>query len=355
MMRQLRKVSLGAPAVLLAVALASPVRAQSASASDPAAAQALFDQGKKLMAEGKPAEACPKFAESQRLDPGVGTLLNLAACYESTGQIASAWSKFLEAESAARNENNADAAKVAQTRAGALAPKLSRVVVSVAGAGTAAEVPGLEVRRDDAIIGRAQWGVSIPVDPGKHRIRASAPNYEPWEQEVDVKGQGSSVAITVPSLRPAPPSPAAAPPASAPPGAAPASALPSSPSSAPAPAAPASESGGLGTSRTLAIGAGVIGIAGVTVGTVFGLKSKSKHDSAEEYCDSSNVCTDQKGVDLRDDALQSGNISTIGFVVGAAGLAGAAVLWLTAKPTEATAPAVGLGVGPGSVAVRGVF
>jgi hypothetical protein len=345
MMRQLRQFSLCAPGALLALALAAPVHAQTAPSSDPAAAQALFDQGKKLMAEGKPLEACPKFAESQRLDPGVGTLLNLAACYETTGQLASAWSKFLEAESAARNENNADAANVAHTRAGALAPKLSKIVVSVAGAGTAAEVPGLEVRRDDVIVGRAQWGVSIPVDPGMHRIRASAPNYEAWEQEVDVKGQGSNVAITVPSLRPAPPSPAAA---------------PSSGSVAPgplpppaAPVLPANESGGLGTSRALAIGAGVIGVAGVTLGTVFGLKSKSKRDSAKDYCDSSNVCSDQKGVDLRDDALAAGNISTIGFVVGAAGLAGAAVLWFTAKPAESTAPAVG--IGPGSVAVRGVF
>lgn len=99
-----------------------------------------------------------------------------------------------------------------------------------------------------------------------------------------------------------------------------------------------------------------MGLAGLTVGTIFGLQSKSKHDSAADYCDdASNVCTDREGVSLRSDAIHAGNISTVGFIVGAAGIAGAAVLWFTAKPTEASAPAVGFGFGPGSVAVCGAF
>jgi hypothetical protein len=349
MTRQATHLSLRSGALLLGLSLALPVQAESAG-RDPAGAQALFDQGKKLMAEGKPLEACPKFAESQRLDPGVGTLLNLAACYETAGQTASAWSQFLEAESAARTENNAEAARVAHTRAGALVPKLSRIVISVAGAGTPAEVPGLEVRRDDALIGRAQWGVAMPVDPGVHRIHASAPSYEPWDQELEVKGQGANVAITVPALRAAAPSPpvSAAPAAPAPPAATPAA----PPSSAPAPAPPPAHESGFGATRALALGAGVVGVAGLTLGTVFGLKAKSKHDSAEEHCGADNMCSAQ-GVSLRSDAISAGNVSTVAFVVGVAGVAGAAVLWFTAKPDNAGAPAVGLG--PGSVALRGAF
>src|SRR5262245_18728599 len=63
----------------------------SARADDSAAAQALFDQGRKLMESERWAEACPKLEESQRLDPAGGTLLHLALCREHEGRIATAW------------------------------------------------------------------------------------------------------------------------------------------------------------------------------------------------------------------------------------------------------------------------
>ena len=49
-------------------------------------AESLFREGKRLSGEHKFAEACPKFAESYKLDPGLGTLLNLAICHEVGGQ-----------------------------------------------------------------------------------------------------------------------------------------------------------------------------------------------------------------------------------------------------------------------------
>ena len=67
-----------------------------------AAAEALFDEAKKLANDGKFAEACPKFAESNRLDRGAGTLIHLADCYEKNKQTASAWATFKEAASAAQ-------------------------------------------------------------------------------------------------------------------------------------------------------------------------------------------------------------------------------------------------------------
>ena len=57
--------------------------AHGASPADRAAAQALFEQGRDLMARDRAEEACPRFEESQRLDSGLGTQFHLATCYEA--------------------------------------------------------------------------------------------------------------------------------------------------------------------------------------------------------------------------------------------------------------------------------
>ena len=101
-----------------------------ASLADKAAAQSLFDEGRKLMSAGKYAEACPKLAESQKLDPGVGTQFHLSDCYEKLGQTASAWAGFLEAASSTKSMGQGDREKVARDRAAALAPRLSKLTIT---------------------------------------------------------------------------------------------------------------------------------------------------------------------------------------------------------------------------------
>src|SRR5262245_28993804 len=80
--------------ILLGVAAAAPASAQPAGAQ----AEALFRQGRELLAAGKVAEACTAFEESQKVDPAVTTLLNLASCREMNSQLATAWGLFIEAE-----------------------------------------------------------------------------------------------------------------------------------------------------------------------------------------------------------------------------------------------------------------
>ena len=58
-----------------------------------------------------------------------------------------------------------------------------------------------------------------------------------------------------------------------------------------------------------------------------------------------------QGVHKWSTAGSTGNISTIGFIVGGVGVAGAVVLWLTA-PTSSSAQ---VGFGPGSLQVKGTW
>ena len=82
-----------------------------------ALAESLFQQARDLLEQGKVAEACPKFAESQRLDPATGTLLGLALCHEQEGKLASAWAEFVEAQGMAKRDGQQKRQQFAKQKA----------------------------------------------------------------------------------------------------------------------------------------------------------------------------------------------------------------------------------------------
>ena len=175
----------------LAILLSAPALAR---AQTSAAAELAFRQGRKLMNEGRYQEACPKFAESQRLDPAPGTQLNLADCYEKLGHTASAWETFRAAETAATASGQTDFASEARKRAEALEPRLCKLAI------TAEEkIDGLEVQLDGqpatALIGSA-----APIDPGEHTVEARAPGKKDWRQPVRVVRPGVTVRVDIPRL-----------------------------------------------------------------------------------------------------------------------------------------------------------
>jgi hypothetical protein len=309
------------------------------SSGDQVTAEALFDDGRKLMSAGKYAEACPKLEASHRFDPALGTLLYLADCLEKSGKTATAWAKFREATAIAKKSGD-KREQVARDRAAALDGVLTRMNITIA---TNARVPGLTVKRDGVALDEALWGTAVPVDPGQHSVEATAPGKKAFSASLEVVGSGKTVAVEIPALADGDHAAAVA---SAP---AAASAPPVAASSAPAPApAPAAKDGG--SQRTMAVVAGSVGVVALGVGAFFGLRTMSKWSDSKGHCDGSGC--DPEGVTLASDAHSAGNVSTIAFAIGAIGVGGAAVLWFTApkasdsgsipprRPTLRAAPAV---------------
>jgi hypothetical protein len=175
-----------APAALvLALALAgSPAAAQDKPLSETATAEALFKEGKKLLQEGKTAEACRKLEESYRIDAADGTLLNLAICHEAEGKTATAWGELNALVELAKQANRPDRLKIAKEHISAIEPKLARFVVAVP---AEAVVKGMVVEMDGVPLEQGAWGTAIPVDPGEHTAAAKAPKYKSRETKFTVE------------------------------------------------------------------------------------------------------------------------------------------------------------------------
>jgi hypothetical protein len=175
-------------------------------------AETLFREGRQLMQAGDYEHACPKLAESQRLDPATGALLNLAACHEAQGLVATAWLEYTEASSLARRAGESDRQQLADERVQALAAILPRLAVSITPQAGAEQIG---VTLDGTALGAGSLGVAVPVDPGTHTIVAAAPGKKTWSQQVTLKASEPPVSVTVPALEPDPAT-APAPPPNAP-------------------------------------------------------------------------------------------------------------------------------------------
>ncbi len=314
----------------------------STALAQPAGAQAevLFRQGRDLLAAGKIAEACSAFEESQKLEPAVTTLLNLAGCREKLGQIATAWGLFLEAARQTRSAADATSEQfhdVARARAQKLEPRVSRLTINVP---QKSQVDGLEITRDKERIDAGLWNRALPIDGGVYTVTARAPGANPWSTLVTVGGEGDTRTIEIPDLRNLPrdltPSTAAA----------------SSPPTRPAPVIPAIE-------RTLArshpsptvpivLGAGVLALLGGGLGLE--LSAESKYDAAK------SEMVSQPRRDSLYDAANTRRYVAEGLAVSGIAVAGAAVwVYLHGDNRPPNTTSLHIVPSPAGLAVAGRF
>ena len=268
--------------------------------ADPAAAEALFREGRALLERGELQAACEKLQASNALDPSAGTLLNLAACRLKQGKTATAWAYFVSAERLAENQGRSDQAGEAKRRASELEPKLSTLTLDAREA-----PPGLELRRGGQRVEMGSLSSPVPVDPGPLVIEVSAPGYETVRIEVNIGSVGDRRVIELPPLKRV------------------AAHRPPAPAPAPAPRGVAEE--GANSSRSVAPWVvGGVGGAALVAGSVLGVLALSSNSSAVEVCRGTDRTRCDDAEQRRDNQALASTISVGAGLVGI----GVAAVWL---------------------------
>jgi hypothetical protein len=298
---------------LLMLPVATSVAVARASGPQSATADAMFRYAKEAMARGDLATACAQFAESERLEPATGTLLNLADCEERSGKLSAALGHYRMAR---------DGMPPSDFRVSFANDKIASVTKRVPYLTLrlhAPTVPGTRVMIDEVELSPASLGVPIPVDPGRHICAVIVPGRADARREVSLQEAQAQTLELVPG----------------PVGEARRSVFAS---------APSSEAGDSSTtSRTLGFVSGAVGLVGLGAGTVAGVITITAANTYKNEC-RNGYCSPQGR-----DAAATGQVmqwvSPIGFAVGAVGIGLASYfLFFQPKATRSTAtvtPAIG--------------
>jgi hypothetical protein len=267
-----------------------------AQAGDGPAAEVLFQEGRKALDAGDYQEASQKFAESQRLDPAAGTLMNLATCEEKLGKLATAWQHWKEAIDSLQP---ADARTTfARQRVQSLEKRLPHLTVSLAAGGE-----GARLFRDDVELGTASQGVALPVDPGPHTVTVQAAGHRPESKAFSMtEGEEKKVELHAPNDSDS-----------------------------------ASDAEARAHRRTLGWALGGAGIVGVGTALVTGILLNDKKSTVETDCPN-KMCRSSDGVDAADSGPTLLVVNGVAWVIGAAGLGlGAYFVLANAPPSTASA------------------
>ena len=285
-----------------------------AAGRDPAAAEALFRQGREAVTTGDYKLACEKFHESNRLDPAAGTVLNIADCEEKLGHLATAWTLFRQV--AEQLPPTDERQGIAKGRAAALEPRLPKLSLRLSPDAPA----GAKVYRDGVVLGAASLDTLLPVDPGKHVLAVEAPGHARRELTVTMaEGEKKRVALE-------------------------AGAVTDQEAATPGVGVSSAGSG----KKTFGYVLGGLGIAGVGVGAVTGIMTLGKKSTVDDNCDAQKRCN-AEGADAADAGRTLGTISGVSFIVGSVALATGAYLVLSSDEKER--PTTALIPGAGSVSV----
>jgi hypothetical protein len=320
----------------LCLALASGAAATRAEAA-PTAEQLQY--ARELFAEAQREERAGNWTgalEALRKVAGIkltpGIRFHTALCEEKLGMLVEALAEYEAAEREARQQDTQDVLQAVSGPLAALRARIPRLRVTVP-----AEVREPRVTIDGAPLAASNFGVSVPIAAGEHRVEATAPGRAPFKVVVATREQETmAVHVILPASGDATPQPG------------PAAGSPAGGGAAhdAAPQQPAAPSAEPGRSRTWAIAAtgGAVALFG------FGIASFAiaggKQSDAQVECARQVSCDDLRG------GVRTWDTLALGAWIGAAAAGAiAVVLWMQpsqSAPKAARAIVAGPGVVSGS-------
>ncbi len=310
----------------------SAAHAEEASAAEIAAARALAVDGLKLAQANNCAEAVPKLERAEKLYHSAVVASRLGECYVAIGRLVEGTEVLRKVLREPQGAEPAPALLKALERAqkvlDAAKPRIAGLTIKVVA------VEGMVVKVDGSPVPAALVDTEMPTDPGEHRIDVTAPGFLRSGSQVTVaEGEKKTLTLTLTrdpnaaqaaaasAAAAAEPAPARTP--AEPPPRVSDSGLDRTPPAPPAPREP---------NRTPAYVAFGVGGVALAAGGVLGFLTMKKHRELEDRCPN-DVCAPQDQGDL-DSAKTLGNVSTVAFGVGAAGVLLGTVLVFTAGPSD---------------------
>ena len=313
----IRRIGRAAPLAIGVLFCATVASAQEEpSAADTSAARALGQEGVKLADAGNCEEAVDKLARAEKMFHAPTTLARLGECQVQMGKVVEGTENLIRAGRETLPATAPAAFRDAQERARkVLADNKGRIAkLKIAVAAPAGLV--FVVKIDGEVVPPANLNTNRPTDPGEHVVEASAPGFLRTMAKVRLADGGAdSVALT---LEPDP--------------------------NAPAPTADGGAQGAGGgaqpgaRNRVPAYVALGVGVVGVGVGAVFGLLALGKKGDLDDAC-TNKVCPSTSQQDTIDSGQNFATVSTVGFIVGAAGIGIGTVLLLTNSSSSSSSTA----------------
>lgn len=305
-----------------------------AQTRDPATADALFREARALMKQGDFVSACPKLADSQRLDPAAGTAINLGDCLEKLGRLADALQAQREALDLLQpGDKRIEPLKAQIATIERRAPRLTIKLSPSAPAGAT-------VSRDGVVLGAGGLSTALPVNVGEHEVVVAAAGYAERRYAVTVaEGEAKTLdvdvgaQVAVPNVE--------------------ASRRPPQQERPPPVSDKGETAGGSGTQRTLGwvlTGAGALGLG---LGVVELFRWQAADQRVQDQCDTTSnglACSNPgKAREDQDAARRDATISNVALGVGGLAAVSGVVLLVTAPEKRTGGVRVRAGVAKGAV------